>query len=93
MLIDIDGKDYKLYVKYSYVEKDDKLVEIELPLDEYCEVAWRKCNRLLYYLENDLGLMLKKDIDLRVDFPEVRKQVLHASGMMARLCEDLIIKE
>jgi hypothetical protein len=85
--------DKEIWVKYSYRDLEDNLVSIDLPLDEYCETAWRKYNRLLYFLEEELGLKLGKRINLKEDFPEVRKQLLHASGMMSRLSDNLVLKD
>lgn len=82
----------EIFVIDTFWDKDKVEHKQLVTLEDYCKQGVKKANGSLFELEKMLSELLGKEINLRRDYPEVRKSILNMSGHFSRLPDNVVIK-
>lgn len=93
MIINIDGNEYVLKVKETYMSENKEFVEEILELNEWAEIVRKKAISSLFQMEEILSDFTGKTVRLSDDYPELKKPILNLSGSVSRLPNNLIVEK
>lgn len=91
MIVEIEGKQYAIKVKETYMNQDKEFVEELIPLDQWAEIVRKKAISSLFHMEEIISQLTGSPVRLSEDYPEVKRPVLNLSGSVSRLPSNLII--
>lgn len=93
MIIEIEGQQYVIEVKESFMDEHKQIKEDIISIEEWAEIVRKKAISSLFYLEEAIESFVGYPIRLSDDYPELKKPILNFSGSVSRLPKNLIIRK